>query len=323
MDDSEFEQAHINESILVNSSYKRKFDKSLENVFIMPSKKSKHEENKFYSDINKETDQYQENIEETSQNYEPEPDSITNLQDENIKTDVEKNTEKESTEKNISNSLESSLANVEEVVSVISQIESDDLIYNEIESKLETSSKPVQVSDRECVQENEPIALIFKNKLLNQEFLDELGTFVPENIQALEKKPQKNKDTRFESNYCFNVEEFYAAISEHNSPLDTETKRIVFQFISLTCHQLLTILFENIEGWEIYTENTRKTLVKLFTNLIYDLLEDKLVSIFQSNLKKNQRILRSVNYILEAVSCVIVDKKNADQNLVSQKKIIF
>ncbi len=32
----------------------------------MPSKKSKHEENKFYSDINKETAQYQDNIEETS-----------------------------------------------------------------------------------------------------------------------------------------------------------------------------------------------------------------------------------------------------------------
>ncbi len=45
------DKSSTSESILVNSSYKRRLDKSFENVFVMPIKKSKHEENKIYSEI--------------------------------------------------------------------------------------------------------------------------------------------------------------------------------------------------------------------------------------------------------------------------------
>jgi hypothetical protein len=290
----------------------------------MPIKKSKHEENKIYSEIDLIERQFDETDERpillTKTNESSDYNQIKKINDidQNViplKIDDELQPHDSNV---IIHSLEGNNEVIEDQLGLTFEnsldLPTNESLISAVEDQIIEKNQSFNPS--ESNGEKDDIKQKLKNKTLNQDFLDELGEFVPENSDILLPSTKSQLDSRIESNYCFKTEEFYSAISEYSSPLDSKTKQLVFKFISLTCYQVTNILFENIKGWDIYTEKTRITLVKCFTNLLFDLLEERLVSIIESKLKKNQRIIRSLNYVLDAINNVIIDKKNHKLNLI-------
>ena len=172
--------------------------------------------------------------------------------------------------------------------------------------------------DKEPKEPNSPIQSFneisqkVKNRVLNKEFLD---LYLNDgydrqisNCQLVDNRVSPIIDTRVKSNYCFKTDDFLEAMSEYRGTLDTHTKRTIFKFISLACHQIMNIIFETVNGWHIYSLNTRLTLVKCFTNLIYDICEDQLIVILESKFKKGDRIFTSVAHILECILALMNDK---------------
>ena len=320
MEESNYTTCH--DSILINSSYKRKIDKLCENVFVMPIKKSKHAENKLYAenvvletpleDADVECFEREETFYDSYNNNITFKTPIPEADPEEIKNNA-KNVDDLATSEN-------EILNIEEQVCEKIEQESVNEAIAPTNETIERTAALDQTTDmdKEPKEPNSPIQSFneisqkVKNRVLNKEFLD---LYLNDgydrqisNCQLVDNRVSPIIDTRVKSNYCFKTDDFLEAMSEYRGTLDTHTKRTIFKFISLACHQIMNIIFETVNGWHIYSLNTRLTLVKCFTNLIYDICEDQLIVILESKFKKGDRIFTSVAHILECILALMNDK---------------
>ena len=335
------DESKCSDSILVNSSYKRMIDKTCENVFVMPVKKTKHEENKLYADNDKIENifevetidvEYDKNLGKGIQNEDsttpilPDIHVINDQVEKEMIPETEVNTMREiHTVDEMPKDTEELLVIPEQITEEITQeIEAFPIIEQKKNStsQILTSAETIEqintidtVTESAEELENSKLILLerIKKKLKEPKFQKDLDELIPEDYVHIQEKIKLDIkfDASLEANYCFKPEEFFLRFSQHYSPLDTMAKQLVFRFISVTCSQISNLLFENVEGWHIYSENTIESLVKCFTNIIYDLTDDYLVPIFESKISKKLRILHSLNHVLLAISCVINDRKKS------------
>jgi hypothetical protein len=102
------------------------------------------------------------------------------------------------------------------------------------------------------------------------------------------------------------------------NPLNSPTKRIVFKFISLTCGQIVDLIFENYSDWNEYSEELRMNIKKCLIHISYDLLEYKLVEIFENtSFSHYKRAILAVSNVICIAKYFLKERK-----LVVAKKMI-
>ena len=331
----------MEDTILINSNFKRKYDEAFENAFIFPTREAHIVENKFIlidennqPNIEQETPQIETEVIATEtidvdlendykNSNDQEPISIFNsneIQPVDENNNVENLPQPDSFQP--SNTL--SLTPDSTTESVKLNLETTNLEFNESQAKNDD-----QIDSIESQHFNSINDLFDDNKIKE--------SFIKENINSLEDlRKETNKSlsndikmkeldipncTEFndiiESPYCFELDKFYDALFEYSSPLNTRSKILAFKFVSLTCSQLVELIFDNIPYFNEFSKEWRILLIKILTNLLYDYFELKLIQCLEDPTSKMKKYIKLSASIFDFIRLSFRDRK-----LISEKRIL-
>lgn len=280
----------MHESYLENSSYKKIYDEAFGNVFSMPEPEFGINDNKFLLNVN---DNIEEKINLSGEN-DPSSNWLLDQQPHlNESSETSKIIDESSTEINSETIIDEKTSKNTEITAP-SEIEQNKNDQNDLKTN---NDEQISYSEiQEIFSKDLP-------KLINQSSIE---TILNDKLPINEIDLDKVDDSIF----CFDFNEFHTSFLVYQNSLNTPTKRIVFKFLSLTCSQVIDLIFENFSDLSEYSEDFKTSVKKFLTQLSYDILQNKLVEIFENtNLTNSKRLLLASSNFINIVIFFFKERK--------------